>query len=93
VKVPIDDIPLLERLDSMGKSAWNPIGTEAAVEIRRLNKILSCYRAAAEKTIGEFIVEDADHSAACMNWALLEHSQYQCGLCDLRELVLDRETK
>jgi hypothetical protein len=32
-------------------------------------------------------VVDDHHSSACTNWASLEHSQHQCGMCDLREAL------
>ena len=59
--------------------------------IIELDARIAKLEAAAKKTISEFIDEDADHSAACMNWALCEHSQHQCGLCDLREALANSE--
>ena len=61
--------------------------------IIELDARIAKLEAAAKKTISEFIDEDADHSAACMNWALCEHSQHQCGLCDLREALANSEVK
>ena len=61
--------------------------------IIELDARIAKLEAAAKKTISEFIDEDADHSAACMNWALCEHSQHQCGLCDLREALANSEVE
>ena len=36
-----NDIPLLDRLRTMGKSKWNPIGNEAADEIERLRDAMT----------------------------------------------------
>jgi hypothetical protein len=35
---------------------------------------------------------DFDHSNACMNWALCEHSQIECALCRARKSVLTKRS-
>jgi len=42
---------------------------------------------AAIKTIAEQDAIEEHHSNACMNWSFCEHSQHQCGVCDLREAI------
>ena len=64
---------------------------EVADKLESLFTEITAYQVAAQKVIDEFLVEDQDHSAACMNWAALEHSQHQCGICDLREILSGRE--
>ena len=33
-----------------------------------------------------------DHSNACMNWSSCEHSQIECALCQLRDLVSGKQS-
>ena len=66
--------------------------TDELINVEQLAKDRYCemqskierLEAAALKTLKEQDMLDEHHSAACMNCSFLEHSQHQCGLCDLR---------
>jgi len=61
-----------------------PDGAEPCEGYKTALKRIAELEAAAKKTLSEQDEADEHHSAACMNWSFLEHSQHQCGLCDLR---------
>jgi len=66
---------------------------EIYAENKALQARVEVLEGAARKTLREQDMADEHHSVACMNWALLEHSQHQCGMCDLREAIAATEQK
>jgi hypothetical protein len=59
---------------------------EAADEIERLTAEVGQRDKLVKLLLKECEEMDFDHSNACMNWSMLEHSQIECALCQLRRV-------
>jgi hypothetical protein len=95
-KWPIKE--LIRRLKE-SKSDWDvpkgrptPLERDAAYALEAANERIAELEAAASKALKEQDELDEHHSSACMNCTFLDHSQHQCGLCDLREALKEETT-
>ena len=84
-----------ERMQTHHEECWRQHGHSACAErkVAKLSAEIDESRKLIRLALKECEEMDFYHSNACMNWAMLEHSQIECALCQLRDVVhseLDR---